>query len=507
MTKKTVAILSVILSILIILSGCDAIRETFNVNNPPTATPSEMDKETWLAAMQVKQVPQMDGIQNTSVIDWEENYLIYANYPKVTDKDDISADIDKYIQNKIKLFKEEVFEGKGASEGKMKPELTVTYKPYALKDAIVSFKVTTDADTGVTRTNGFITTFVYSTRSQGKLSLDDVFNGYMDYPEKISELVRNKLEGNPILKSHYDQKLFKDGTAPDKNNFSNFVIGDEEIIFFFNARQIAPVDAGSFEVALTFDDLKDLLWPDILNPDAAQPANAGSGEDLPSFLISGNGDMSAFSINGIDPQNDKVVALTFDDGPNPSTTGQILDALAQYHALATFFVLGDRAEEFPSTIQRIYSSGNELGNHSYDHKDFKKLSTEDMLQEVERTNQIVYDAVGARPILVRPPYGNVTDNIANEIGRACILWTVDPEDWKYKDADIDYNNVMDYVQDGDIVLMHDIYQASADAAVRIIKELSARGYKLVTVSQMIQIAQARGQDIGLIVRDLRPKSS
>jgi peptidoglycan/xylan/chitin deacetylase (PgdA/CDA1 family) len=507
MTKKIAAILIAILIISIFFSGCDTIRETFNANNQPSATPAEMDKETWLAAMRAKQVPQMDGIENKSVIDWEENYLIYAIYPIVTDQDEISADIGDFVQNKIGLFKNEVQEGQGKSEERAKPQLSITYKPYVLKDAIVSFKVTTDADTGITRTNGFISTFVYSTRSQGKLSLDDVFNGYMDYPGKISDLVRNKLEGNSVLKSHYDQKLFEAGTAPEKSNFSNFVVGDGQIVFYFNALQIAPADAGSFEVALSFDDLKDLLWPDILNPEAAEPVNAGSGEDLPSFLISGEGDMNAFSIDGIDPLNDKVVALTFDDGPNPSTTQKILDVLKQYGARATFFVLGDRAEEFPGILKQIYDNGNEIGNHSYDHKDFKKLSTEDMLDEVEKTNQIIFNAVGARPILVRPPYGNITENIASEIGRACILWTVDPEDWKYKDVDIDYNNVMDNVQDGDIVLMHDIYQASADAAVQIIKELTARGYKLVTVSQMIQIAQARGQEIGLIVRDLRPKTS
>jgi len=301
MIKKTAVILFAVLILSILVSGCEAIRETFRADNQPTAAPSEMDKETWLAAMRAKQVPQMDGIENETVMDWQENYLIYAIYPKVTDKDEISAGIGDYIQNKINLFKNEVIEGQGKSEGSEKPHLSVTYKPYALEDAILSFKVITDADSGVTRTNGFINTFVYSTRSQGKLSLDDVFNNYMDYPEKISELVRNQLEGNSVLKSHYDPKLFEAGTAADKNNFSNFVVGDGEIIFYFNALQIAPADAGSFEVALSFDELKDLLWPDILNPGTTQPVNAATGEDLPSFLTSAEGDMSAFSIDGIDP--------------------------------------------------------------------------------------------------------------------------------------------------------------------------------------------------------------
>ena len=158
--------------------------------------------------------------------------------------------------------------------------------------------------------------------------------------------------------------------------------------------------------------------------------------------------MKAFSIDGIDPDSDKVVALTFDDGPNPSSTGEILDALKEYGGHATFFVLGERAEQFPSTIKKIYDGGNEIGNHSYGHPDFKNLSTEDMLQEIEKTNDSVFKAVGARPILVRPPYGSITPELADTIGRACVLWTVDPEDWKYKDADIDYDNVMNVFRTG-----------------------------------------------------------
>ncbi len=232
-------------------------------------------------------------------------------------------------------------------------------------------------------------------------------------------------------------------------------------------------------------------------PDEAENTN------LPAFLQSGQGDMKAFSIDGIDPERDKVVALTFDDGPNPSTTGQILDALSEYGGRATFFVLGNRAEQCPDTVKKIYENGNEIGNHSYDHQDFKKLSSEDMLQEIEKTNDIVFGVVGARPILVRPPYGSISQELAEEIGKACVLWTVDPEDWKHRDADIDYDNVMSIVKDGDVVLMHDIYQESAKAAKRIIKDLTEDGYKLVTVSQMIQIAEARGKDVGLVVGNLR----
>lgn len=246
-------------------------------------------------------------------------------------------------------------------------------------------------------------------------------------------------------------------------------------------------------------------WQPVQEQQAVD-ADTEISADLADFLKSGTGDMKAGNINGIDPKRDKVVALTFDDGPMPSTTSKILDTLARYNARATFFLLGNHVEQFPVTTRKIYQSGNEIGNHSFDHKDFKTISTEEMMEEINETSRAIFETVGARPILIRPPYGNITQKLAGEIGRPCILWTVDSEDWKYKDAGINYNNVMDCVRDGDIVLLHDIYNPTAAAVERIVRELTDRGYKLVGVTQMIQIARARGEKVELIVRNLRGES-
>ncbi len=500
MAKKTTAILLAILTAAMLFSGCDVLKETFDPEVQPSATASQLDEETWMATMDLKSLPQMEGIQSVPVMEWDESYLIYAVYPSVDEKEAVSSDMAGFVQDKIDQFKEEVAGGKGQTVDGDKPYLNVTYEPFAYEDAVISFKVVTDADSGLTRTNGFINTFVYSMGNEDRLSLGDVFDSSTDYLNVISGLVRSKLEGDTALEGNYDAALFEEGTAPAESNFSDFVVGDGVVVFYFNANQIAPSEAGSFEVSLTFDELNDVMVQDVIHPYAPVSVNAATGEDLPEYMLAGDGDMSAFSIEGIDP-DDKVVALTFDDGPNPSTTGQILDALEQYGGVATFFLLGQLAEEYPETVQRIYESGNEIGNHSYDHADFKQISTDAMMDEVDSTNQIIYDIVGARPIIVRPPYGNITDSMAEEIGRACILWTVDPEDWKYKDTEIDYDNVMSVVRDGDIVLMHDIYQPTADAAVRIIRDLTDQGYKLVTVTQLMQIAQARGLEPTLIVRN------
>ena len=235
-----------------ILSGCGTVRETFNSDPQSSVSPTEMDQQTWTNAMQTKQVPTLDGVEYGNIIEWEQNCLVYAVYPKVTGKDTITSEMQGYVQNKVDLFKSEVSQGQGQTENGGKPELSVTYKPYKSDDAVISFKVTTFADSGVTKTDNFITAFVYDLNSQVKMSLDNVFNGNMDYLAKISDLVRNKLNTNSVLQSNLDQTLFESGTAPKKENFLNFVVGDHQVIFYFNQYQIAPAAAGSFEVVSVF---------------------------------------------------------------------------------------------------------------------------------------------------------------------------------------------------------------------------------------------------------------
>lgn len=512
MSKKATAAMIVILFIGMfvgaIAAGSNNAVNVFAEIPTPSASPA-MDQTAWTEAMRFKKPDRVSGVLHMELLDWQETYSLYAAYPRVTGKNTISADLRGIVQSKAELFKNEVQDALPAKIGlSSKPELVVTYKPYKYKDAVIAFKLVTDANTGISYTDGCISTYVYNLQTEKRMSLEDVFNAKTDYLNIISSLVRDKLQHIPALQDNPDKTLFDEGTAPLKSNYSNFVIEDGEVLFFFNRCQIAPATEGSFEAALSFDSLAGLLRPEILYPpksqtDVAESDKERTQNDLPVFLQSGSGDMKAFDLDGIDPLNDKVIAMTFDDGPNPSTTGEVLDALKKYGGHATFFVVGELAEEYPSTIQRIYASGNEIGNHSYDHADFYDLSHDEILEQIDKTNRIIYGIVGTRPILVRAPYGNVNQDIAEKIGRACVQWTVDSEDWKNLDEDTDYEKVMEDITDGDIVLMHDIYQPTADAAVRIIRDLTKKGYKLVTISQMIQIAQIRGKDVGLLIKDLR----
>lgn len=183
----------------------------------------------------------------------------------------------------------------------------------------------------------------------------------------------------------------------------------------------------------------------------------------------------------------KCVALTFDDGP-VSQTRAVLSALSQRGARATFFVLGSQAARNPQLLRRMVREGNVVGNHSWDHAMFTRLSSSGIRRELQRTQRVITAATGATNSLVRVPYGENDARIRGAVTRSVhaptVLWSVDPLDWKYRNSATVWRNVMKAVRPGAIVLLHDIHPTTRAAVPRIIRSLQARGYVLVTVPEL-----------------------
>lgn len=188
----------------------------------------------------------------------------------------------------------------------------------------------------------------------------------------------------------------------------------------------------------------------------------------------------------VDP-NKPMIALTFDDGPGyNSASDRILDVLEKYNARATFFMVGTNAASHPKNLKRKVELGCELGNHTYDHAHYGENVT---ANDIKKCSEEIYKACGKYPTCFRSPGGNTTDAIKNECiseSMALYYWTIDTNDWKSRDADKVYKHVMNYAGDGDIVLMHEIYGSTADAVEKMVPELIAQGYQLVTVSELMQ---------------------
>ena len=179
----------------------------------------------------------------------------------------------------------------------------------------------------------------------------------------------------------------------------------------------------------------------------------------------------------------KTIALTFDDGPS-SFTDRLLDCLEENNAKATFFMVGQEISSFPDTVKRMASLGCELGNHTYSHKELTTLDADGIVTEINKTNELLTELTGAGASVIRPPYGSVNDTVRASVESPMILWSVDTLDWKTLDTQQTVDAVMESAQDGAIILMHDIYSTTVDAAEIIIPKLIEEGYELVTIHEL-----------------------
>ena len=187
----------------------------------------------------------------------------------------------------------------------------------------------------------------------------------------------------------------------------------------------------------------------------------------------------------LDP-NKKAIALTFDDGPSKQTR-KILATLAEYDGRATFFTVGERLDDYSETLKMIYDSGCQIGMHTYSHANLRKLSKSEILDEINKTNDLIYKYTGEYSHLVRPPYGAVNDKVKATVEQPMINWSIDTRDWESRDANSVYNEIMNNVEDGDIILMHDLYSSTAEAVSRVVPELVAQGYQLCTVDELFKL--------------------
>ena len=181
----------------------------------------------------------------------------------------------------------------------------------------------------------------------------------------------------------------------------------------------------------------------------------------------------------------KRVALTFDDGPHPYYTEQLLNGLKKRGVCATFFVTGEHAALHPDVIKKMAEDGHLIGNHTYSHMQFNKKNREEFKQELIRTNEVITGITGEEVLYVRPPYGAWDKSLEAEINMFPVLWNVDPLDWCSDNVSGITDKVISKVEGDDIILMHDYYASSVTAALNIVDELQARGYVFVTVEDIL----------------------
>jgi peptidoglycan/xylan/chitin deacetylase (PgdA/CDA1 family) len=180
----------------------------------------------------------------------------------------------------------------------------------------------------------------------------------------------------------------------------------------------------------------------------------------------------------------KKVAITFDDGPHPVYTEQILDALKERGVKATFFITGENVEKYPEIVKRIHHEGHLIGNHTYSHMELTSYNLDKFIEELTLTSQVIFDITGAETLFVRPPYGLWNINLEAQLNMFPVMWTIDPRDWNRTNVSGIVTDVVNAVKPNDIILLHDEYKSTKEAAIIIVDKLLADGYEFVTVDEI-----------------------
>lgn len=233
---------------------------------------------------------------------------------------------------------------------------------------------------------------------------------------------------------------------------------------------------------------KDIVSKSVEHPRKEKDGNYGSF--ITYYRYQGFGASNPENVD----TNAPMVALTFDDGPNPDYTRRILKVLEDNYSHATFFVVGTNAEKYQETLQAIVSSGNEIGNHTYSHANLTDIAPEDVEEEIDKVNRAVKKATGEIATVIRPPYGAYNDDVLNQLQQPVVLWDLDTEDWDSRNAQVIVDNIIANLDDGDIILMHDIYESTAEAVELLVPRLKEMGYQVVSVSEM---AEYKGKELEL----------
>ena len=183
------------------------------------------------------------------------------------------------------------------------------------------------------------------------------------------------------------------------------------------------------------------------------------------------------------------VALTFDDGPHPQNTPHLLDILASYGVRATFYVIGQNARRYPEILRRIVAEGHELGNHTWTHPVLSRQGDGTVLNEIDRTQQVIWDTVGAVPVTMRPPYGSFSHRqmqmLFDQRNLSTVVWSVDPEDWRRPGVSVVAQRMIQGARPGAVILAHDIHGPTIRAVPAVLEGILARGLQPVTMSELL----------------------
>ncbi len=395
-----------------------------------------------------------------------EFYDIKIDYDKTGIKS-LDEKIANFVKNKEKSFIDIVDTSGNIQTSKYNLIINTNTSNY---NDVISVHALSYAYTGGAHYTREDASLVYDKLNKKYLTFLDILDkDFEEIKPLILEAVYDYAKENDII---LNEEWVLEGTSYSEENYQHFSLNEDGLNITFPPYQIASWADGEININIPYEKLKGILKEDYLQKD--------SSTSIDTIIEPGDRDLEQF-------KDKKLIAFTFDDGPNNKTTSRLLDGLGEYNAKVTFFVLGSRVENNKEVLKKAYEEGNQIGSHTYNHLNLFLLNDEEILSEVNATNSVVEEVIGVRPNLLRPPYGNINDHIKSLANMHIINWDVDTEDWKLKDRNLIKDKILADAHDGAIVLLHDIYTESVEGALLAMKELEKENYAFVTIEEMVQL--------------------
>lgn len=405
-------------------------------------------------------------LENVTEIIHKTNYKMEINYPVFNNKK-INKEINNVVLKEKENFLKEVNFNKSKDN-----ELNLNYN-YSVKDNVYSVHMRSYSYTGNDDT-------YY--RNDIILYLDSDTNLEIDVKDLVSD---NRFydvlieESSKYLKNHNNIELYdKEQFEEEINNINNYkilVFSENCLYVVFTPHVISPYE-GDINVPVKYELISEYLNTKYFT--SIKKGNALKSDTDNKKEIKRIRDYKEF-------EGKKIVALTFDDGPAHSKTETLLTEFEKRNIRASFFVLGELALKQPDIVKKAYDAGHTIGSHTYDHKNLKKIDDEQLAYEVNHTNGILKEIIGTDIKFIRPPYGGYNSDILNKVDMSFILWSVDTLDWKLKDADKIADYMINNIEDGDIVLLHDIHAETIDGVIKAVDLMLAEGYAFVSLEELI----------------------
>lgn len=310
-----------------------------------------------------------------------------------------------------------------------------------------------------------IDTFLIDYETGNLFEIQTLLNDDLKSLETFATHIQSEIAKNPAYEGYLLKQQLVDATKADWSLFKRFALKKDSLVVYFDEGEVTKPEIGLPTVEMSLSFINPLLSSD--------------------FQIGMETEETILPKKDFDPSR-KHIALTFDDGPHPQVTKQILQLLEKYDAKATFFMLGSRVQYYPAIVQEVRDAGHEIGNHTWTHPVLTKLPAAAIQKEFDSTEQALINAIGQNSTVFRPPYGAINDSVRELIPRKSINWTIDTLDWKHHDSKKLLPLVTRTLHNNAIVLMHDIHQSTADGLESVLQYLQNEGYEFITVSEVLQ---------------------